>query len=62
MPDGYRQDRKTPVEIASDVLVMGAVRALCQCYLLVSQQNQSDLSLTALDNPLKQEYKIEGAF
>jgi hypothetical protein len=62
MPDGYRQDRKTPVEIASDVMVMGAVQALCECYLLVSQQNQSDLSLTALDYPLKQDYKIEGAF
>jgi hypothetical protein len=32
---------------------MGAVRALCEFSVLVSQQNHSDLSLKALDNELK---------
>jgi len=41
---------------------MGAVRALCEFSLLVSQQNHSDLSLTALDNALKQFYKKKGVF
>ena len=39
-------DRKTAVETASDEMVMGAVRALCEFSLHVSQQNHSDLSLT----------------
>jgi hypothetical protein len=43
-------------------MVMGAVRALCEFSLLVSQQNHSDLSLTALDNALKRFYKKKGAF
>ena len=41
---------------------MGAVRALCEFSLLVSQQNYSDLSLTALDDALKQFYRKKGAF
>jgi hypothetical protein len=35
-------------------MVMGAVWALCEFSLLVSQQNHSDLSLNALDDALKQ--------
>jgi len=53
---------KTAAETASDEMVMGAVRALCQLSLLVSQQNHSDLSLAALDDALKRFYKKKGAF
>jgi len=50
----YSQDAgKTVAETASDEMVMGAVRALCEFSLLVSQQNHSDLSLAALDYALK---------
>jgi len=55
-------DRKTAAETASDEMVMGAVRALCEFSLLVSQQNHSDLSLKALDDPFKRFYKEKGAF
>jgi hypothetical protein len=34
-------------------IVMGAFWALCEFSLLVSQQNHSNLSLTALDDTLK---------
>jgi len=60
--DRSKDDRKTVVETASDEMVMGAVRALCEFSLLVSQQNHSDLSLTALDNALKRFYRKKGAF
>jgi len=60
--DCSEDDGKPPAETASDEMVMGAVRALCEFSLLVSQQNHSDLSLTALDNALKQFYKKNGAF
>jgi len=53
---------KTVAETASNEMVMGAVRALCEFSLLVSQQNHSDLSLAALDDALKQPYKKKGAF
>jgi len=53
---------KTAVETASDEMVMGAVRALCEFSLLFSQQNHSDLSLAALDDALKRFYKKKGAF
>jgi hypothetical protein len=45
--------RKTPAETASDEIVMGAVQELCEFSLLVSQQNLSDLFLTALDDVLR---------
>jgi len=51
--DCSKDDGKTAVETASDEMVMGAVRALCEFSLLVSQQNHSDLSLTALDDARK---------
>jgi hypothetical protein len=50
--------KKTAAETASDEMVMGAVWALCEFSLLVSQQNHSNLSLTALGNALKRLYKI----
>jgi len=49
-----KDDGETGAESASDDMVMGAVRALCEFSLLVGQQNQSNLSLTALDNALMQ--------
>ena len=49
-------------ETASDEMVMGAVRALCELSLLVSQPNYSDLSLNVLDNALKQFYQNKGIF
>jgi hypothetical protein len=60
--DSSKDDGKTPAEKASDDMVIGAVRALCEFSLLVSQQNHSDLSLTALDDALKQFYKKKGGF
>jgi len=50
------------VETVSDEMVMGAVRALREFSLLVSQQNHSDLSLEALDDAPKRFYKKKGAF
>ena len=50
-------DRKTAVETASDGMVRGAVRALCEFPLLVSPQNHSDLSLKALNAALKRFHK-----
>jgi len=55
-------DRNTVAETASDEMVMGAVRALCEFSLLVSQQNHSDLSLKALDDTFKQFYQMKGIF
>jgi len=60
--DCSKDDRKTAAETASDEMVMGPVRALCEFSLLVSQQNHSDLSLTALDDALKRFYNKKGAF
>ena len=60
--DCSKYDWKAPAETAADEMVMGAVRALREFFLLVSQQNHSDLSLTALDDALKQLYKGHGAF
>jgi len=53
---------KTAAETASDEMVMGAMRALCEFCLLGSQQNHSDLSLTALDDALNRFHKMNGAF
>jgi len=59
----YSQDAgKSAAETASDEMVMGAVLALCEFSLLVSQQNHSDLSLAALDDTLKRFYKKKGTF
>jgi len=60
--DCSKDDGKTVSETASDEMVMGAVQALCEFSLLVSQQNHSDLSLTALDDALNRFYKKKGAF
>jgi hypothetical protein len=48
---------KTAVVTACDDMVMGAVRASCECSLLASQQHHSDLSLAALDDERKPFYK-----
>ena len=55
-------DRKTAAETASDEMVIGAVRALCEFPLLVSQQHHSDLSLKALDDALKRFCQKKGIF
>ena len=49
----YKNDGKTGADTASDGMVMGAVRALCEFSLLVNQQNHSDLSIKALEDELK---------
>jgi len=51
--DYSKNDRKNAAENTSDEVIIGAVRALCQFPLLVSQQNHSDLSLKALDDAFK---------
>jgi len=48
---GY--DANTAAEPGSDEMVMRAVWSLCEFSQLVSQQNHSDLSLTALEDSLK---------
>jgi len=53
---------KTAAETACDEMVIGAVRALCEFSLLVSQHNHCDLSLAALGNALMRFYKKKGAF
>ena len=53
-----KDDGKT----ASDEMVMGAVRALYEFSLLLSQQNHSDLSLNALDDALKRYHQKKGVF
>jgi len=57
-----KNDGKTMVETASDEMVMGAARAWYEFTLLVRQQTESDLSLTALGNTLKQFYKNKGTY
>jgi hypothetical protein len=59
--DCSKNDRKTRAETASDEMVMGAVRALCEFSRFFSQQNHSDLSRAALDDALKRFYKKKGA-
>jgi len=60
--DCSQDARKTAAETAADEMEMGAVWAVCESSLLVSQQNHSDLSLTALDGALTRLYKKKGAF
>jgi hypothetical protein len=57
-----KNDGKTGAETASNAMVMGAVQALCEFSLLVSQQNHFDLSLNTLYNALKQFYQMKGIF
>ena len=57
-----KDDGETVVETASDEMVTGAVRALCQFSLLASKQSYSDLSLKTLDDELKQFYQKKGIF
>jgi hypothetical protein len=60
--DCSKDDGKTPAETACDEMVLGAVRVLCEFSLLVSQQNHSDIALTAQDNALKRFHQTTGAF
>jgi len=53
-------DGKIAAETAAHEMVMGAVRALCEFAQLGSQQNHSDLSLTALDHALMWTYQKQG--
>jgi hypothetical protein len=53
---------KIATEITFKEVVMDAVPALCEFSLLERQQNQSDLSLKALDNAHKQLYQRKGNF
>jgi hypothetical protein len=62
IPVCFTCDWKAAAESASDELVMGAVRALCEFSLLVSQQNHSNLSLNALDDALKRFHLNKGIF
>jgi len=62
IPDCSHDAGKTAAETRFDEMVMGAVQALCEFSLLVSQQNHSDLSLAALDNVLKEFSKKMGSF
>jgi len=57
-----KDDRKSVAETASIEMLMGAVRALCELSLLVSQQNHSDLFLKALDDALKRFFQKTGVF
>jgi len=59
--DCAQHARKPAAETSSDGMVMGAVRALCEYSLLVSQQYHSELSLAALDDALKRFYKKKGS-
>jgi len=60
--DCSKDDGETAAEKASEEIVMGAVWALCEFSLLVSQQNHSDISLKALDDALKRCCQKKGIF
>jgi hypothetical protein len=60
--DCSKDDGKPEAENTSNDMVMGTVRASCEFSLLVRKQNHSDLSLTALDDALKQFYQKKGIF
>jgi len=57
-----QDDGKRVAEKASNEMVMGAVQALCEFSLLVSQQNHSDQSHKAKDNALHQLSQMKGIF
>jgi len=57
-----KDDRKTAADAASNEMIMGAVWALCEFSLLVSQHNHSDLSIKALNDSLKWCYPKKGIF
>jgi hypothetical protein len=60
--DCFQDAGTTAAETALDEMVMGAVQALCEFSLLVSQQNDSFLSLTGPDNAMQRCYKKKAAF
>jgi len=59
--DCKKDDGTTVAETPSDKMVTGAAQTLCEFTLLVSEQNHSDLFLTALDHALVQSYKKKSA-
>jgi hypothetical protein len=58
--DCSKDEGKIAAEHTSDEVVLGAVRALCDYSLLVSQQNGSDVFLKARDSSLKTFYQKKG--
>jgi hypothetical protein len=58
--DCYKDVGKTAAKTACDEMVMGAVRAIGEFSLLVSQLNHLDLFLNALDDALKRFYQKKG--
>jgi len=60
--DCSKDDGKTAEGTASDAMVMGALGALCEFSLHVSQQNHPDLSLTALDDAVTLFHMKKGSF
>jgi len=57
-----QDDGRTAAETASDEMVMGAVRALCEFSRLVSKQNHSDLSHNTPPDAVKRFYQKKGIF
>jgi len=57
-----KDTRTLALETVSDELAIGSLQALYEFSLLVSPQNHSDQSLTALEDALKQFYMKKGAF
>jgi hypothetical protein len=58
----FKDDRRPPAKTASIEMVLEEVRALCEWSLLDSQQDQTDLSLTAVDDTMNTFSKNKGAF
>jgi hypothetical protein len=52
--DCSKDDGKSPLGTASNEMLMGAMQALCEFSLLVSQQKHTDLPLRALDDIQRQ--------
>ena len=50
-------DRKSAAETPSHNIIIGAVQAVCEFSVLVSQQNHSDIFLKTLGDALKQIYQ-----
>lgn len=58
----FKDDRRPPAKTASIEMVLEEVRALCEWSLLDSQQDQTDLSLTAVVDTMNTFSKNKGAF
>jgi len=60
--DCSNNDKDTAGPIASVAIVLRAVHALHEVYILVNQQIHSNQSLKTLDDGLKRFHKKKGAF